>query len=377
VNLTVRSLPTTDHLAWVREVSPEHSISFLQTPAWGQVKTDWRHESIGWFNGQELVAAALVLHRAIPRLGRTLTYLPEGPAIAAVRPEIPTKQWVEPLLNYLRSTKAFSVKMGPPLVSRHWEADTIKNAIADSSIHRLSEITADYTDERALQVAAELLATGWTQRTAQAGFADVQPRYVFQLDLSGKSLDELAAGFSQEWRRNIRKAEASGVQVREGSRDDLATFHQVYIETAARDGFRPRPVTYFERMWDALRAEDAQRLRLFLAEHNGITVAATTLATVGRHAWYSYGASTTASRAVRPSHATQWAMIQAAHAAGCHTYDLRGISDTVSEHDPLFGLIRFKVGTGGRAVEYIGEFDYPLNRVLHRAVGAYLNRRTG
>ena len=68
-------------------------------------------------------------------------------------------------------------------------------------------------------------------------------------------------------------------------------------------------------------------------------------------------------------------MISDAHAVGAHVYDLRGISDTLDESDPLFGLIRFKVGTGGEAVEYIGEWDYPINKLLHRGFKWYLGRR--
>ena len=33
------------------------------------------------------------------------------------------------------------------------------------------------------------------------------------------------------------------------------------------------------------------------------------------------------------------------------------------------------VGTGGQAVEYLGEWDYPLNPVLHKAFQLYLARR--
>ena len=56
-------------------------------------------------------------------------------------------------------------------------------------------------------------------------------------------------------------------------------------------------------------------------------------------------------------------------------YDLRGITDTLDTNDPLFGLIQFKVGTGGEAVEYVGEWDYPLNRLLHTAFTYYMGRR--
>ncbi|MEJ7755159.1 MAG: peptidoglycan bridge formation glycyltransferase FemA/FemB family protein [Nocardioidaceae bacterium] len=96
---------------------------------------------------------------------------------------------------------------------------------------------------------------------------------------------------------------------------------------------------------------------------------------MGEHAWYSYGASTTAKREVRGSNAVQWQMIRDAMAAGATVYDLRGITDTLDADDSHIGLIQFKVGTGGEAVEYAGEWDLPINRVLYAAFAAYLKRR--
>jgi lipid II:glycine glycyltransferase (peptidoglycan interpeptide bridge formation enzyme) len=99
------------------------------------------------------------------------------------------------------------------------------------------------------------------------------------------------------------------------------------------------------------------------------------MVTVGRHAWYSYGASSNEGRDVRPSNAIQWAMIRDALARGCAVYDLRGISDTLDPDDHLFGLIQFKLGTGGYAQEYLGEWDLPLRPVLAKAFDVYLSRR--
>ncbi|MDR3034565.1 MAG: peptidoglycan bridge formation glycyltransferase FemA/FemB family protein, partial [Kitasatospora sp.] len=48
---------------------------------------------------------------------------------------------------------------------------------------------------------------------------------------------------------------------------------------------------------------------------------------------------------------------------------------TLDEEDHLFGLIQFKVGTGGQAAEYLGEWDYPLNKLLHKALDLYMSRR--
>ena len=49
--------------------------------------------------------------------------------------------------------------------------------------------------------------------------------------------------------------------------------------------------------------------------------------------------------------------------------------DTLDPDDSHVGLIQFKVGTGGEAVEYAGEWDLPLNRALYKAFDLYMRRR--
>jgi lipid II:glycine glycyltransferase (peptidoglycan interpeptide bridge formation enzyme) len=366
----VRPISSDEHLAFVTDAEG----SFLQTPAWATVKAEWQHESLGWFHDEALVGAGLVLSRSLPRLGRSLAYLPEGPVVdwsAYTAAEV-----TEPLLDHLRRRKAFSVKIGPQTVTRRWSAATVKAAIADGTAERLSDVPPDSTPEEARRLVDELRLLGWRrEETSGAGFGDFQPRYVFQVPLAGRTLDEVFAGFNQLWRRNVRKADKAGVDVATGGADDLHRFHEVYVATAHRDGFTPRPLAYFERMWHAMTDEDADRIRLYLAHHDGDLLAATLTVRVGGRVWYSYGASADHKRDLRPSNAVQWRMISDAHAAGAHVYDLRGISDTLRPDDPLFGLIQFKLGTGGEAVEYAGEWDYPLNRTLHRAFQLYLARR--
>jgi lipid II:glycine glycyltransferase (peptidoglycan interpeptide bridge formation enzyme) len=163
--------------------------------------------------------------------------------------------------------------------------------------------------------------------------------------------------------------------VRRGTADQLPDFHKLYVETAERDHFRPRPLSYFQTMFNALLAEDPDRIRLYLADHEDDLVAATTWVRVGQHTWYSYGASSTAKREVRGSNAIQWQMILDAMEAGATIYDLRGITEGLEADDPHLGLIQFKVGTGGEAVEYLGEWDLPLNPLLYKAFDLYMKRR--
>lgn len=381
MTLTVRTISADQHARWLRS---QGSVSFLQLPSWTQVKVGWRGESVGWFDGDRMVGAALVLHRPVPKVRRrSLAYVPEGPVLNwdQTSPWSVT-EWLAPFLEHCRSVGAFQVKMGPPVAARRWEAPTVKAALADAETgtapDSLGSIKADWHCANALHLTEALRAGGWQQESSGgAGFGDVQPRFVYCVPLEDRSLDDVFAGFNQQWRRNIRKSEKSGVQVRLGTREDLAAFHAVYVETAERDRFTPRGQVYFERMWDALNSADDgyHELTLHLAEYEGHLAAATIMIRVGDHAWYSYGASTTADRDVRPSNALQWHMITRAHEAGCTVYDLRGISATLDPDNHLIGLVRFKVGSGGYAQEYVGEWDYPLRPMWARAYATYQQRR--
>jgi lipid II:glycine glycyltransferase (peptidoglycan interpeptide bridge formation enzyme) len=369
--LSVREITPAEHLAFLRD---QDSVSFLQTPAWGEVKSEWQRESIGWFDGGgRLVGAALVLYRRLPRLKRSLAYLPEGPVIDWAAEDL--DDWLTVMTRHLRARGAFGIRMGPPVVTRRWSAATVKKAIADGSPRRLGDVPPDAAEETGARVLSLLRAEGWRPLAADEGFSVGQPQYVFQVPLQGRSEEDVLAGMNQLWRRNIKKAAKSGVEVTQGTREDLPEFHRIYAETAQRDGFTPRPLAYFQKMFDVLLAEDPDRIRLYLARHEGDLVAATTWVRVGDHTWYSYGASTTHKRDVRGSNAVQWRMIQDAMSAGASVYDLRGITDTLDENDPHIGLIQFKVGTGGEAVEYAGEWDLPISRPLYKAFDLYMRRR--
>ncbi|MGW5760297.1 lipid II:glycine glycyltransferase FemX [Streptomyces tendae] len=403
VSPTVRPISAAEHLAFVRA---QRSVSFLQTPAWGRVKTEWRSESLGWYDGPRLVGAGLVLHRPVPRLQRyTLAYLPEGPVIDWTGD---VAAWLDPLAAYLKARGAFAIRLGPPVRTDVWSADQVKEGIADASTRRLTDVNAHWTDPVGAGVTGRLRDAGWLPQSPEDGFGVGHPQFKYELPLAGRTEDDLFKGMNQLWRRNIRKAAKEGVEVTAGrvtgeqitdgrdtggrgparrgmagreadgqgvSGEDLHAFHELYVHTAERDRFTPRPLRYFETMFAVLGAEDPERVGLYLARHRGDLVAATVMVRVGTHAVYAYGASSTEKREVRGSNACQWAMIRDALAAGCDVYDLRGITPTLDADDPHVGLVQFKVGTGGQAVRYVGEWDLPLRPLVYRTFDLYMKRR--
>jgi lipid II:glycine glycyltransferase (peptidoglycan interpeptide bridge formation enzyme) len=373
--LTVRTIPPAEHLDFVRK---QRSASFLQTPAWAQVKSEWRAESLGWFDSSdELVGVALVLYRQMPKLKRYLAYIPEGPVIDWENCDL--DRWLAPMTFHLSRKGAFGVRMGPPVITRRWSAEDVKKGVADESVSRLTEVPPADRSQAGARVVSQLRELGWRPQAVEGGFAAGQPQYNFQIPLTGRTEDEVLKGMNQLWRRNIKKAAKAGVEVSRATTDDLderlREFHDLYKHTAERDHFTPRPLSYFQTMFRALLAEEPDRIRLYLARHEGDLVAATIWVRVGGHTWYSYGASSTEKREVRGSNAAQWAMIQDSLACGADVYDLRGITDTLDSDDPHVGLIQFKVGTGGEAVEYAGEWDLPLQPLLYKAFDIYMKRR--
>ena len=115
----------------------------------------------------------------------------------------------------------------------------------------------------------QLRELGWRQQVAEGGFAAGQPQFVFQVPLvdadgKPKSEDDVLKGMNQLWRRNIKKAAKEGVATERVSPDrveaELKRFHDLYVHTARRDHFTPRPLSYFTTMFRALLTEDPDRI---------------------------------------------------------------------------------------------------------------------
>ncbi|MFI7399795.1 lipid II:glycine glycyltransferase FemX [Streptomyces sp. NPDC049541] len=370
----VREITREEHLAQLRQ---HPDASHLQIPEWGDVKPDWQAESIGWFEGSTMAAAALVLYRPLPGTRRCLAYLPDGPTIDWHHPRL--ERLLDPLVAHVEERGAFSLRIGPPLVVRHWEAAGVAAGIADPDVRHLHDLPADGLDAYALDVAERLGRLGWRrcEEDEGSGFGLGQPRYGCHIPLAGRSVDELRGALAPHWEQSLRTSELGRVRVGWGAAADLPEFHRLYTATAGRDGFKSRPPDYFRRMWKALNAEDEDRLRLYLAEYDGEVLSAALMINVGSRAWHSYAASGRRGRELRPSSALLWRMLCDARAAGATTYDLRSVTPVLTGNR-LLNRLRFKTGAGGRAVEYLGEWELPVGsrgKVLQRALGAYLGRR--
>lgn len=315
------------------------SGDLMQSWEWGEVKSrhgDWQPVRIvGEDDAGQIAAAASMLIRRIPRTGRTIAYVSRGPVLDTTNAEL-VREFTRGLRQSASARGAILLKIDPPV--------PVEDRVSEENIRR----------------------AGFRPISDPTGFGGTQPKCVMQLDLH-PSEDDLLGGFKPKWRYNIRLAEKKGVRVKaDCSREDLAVFYKLYKVTAERDRFIPRPLSYFEALWDVLVPQGYGKL--FLTFYEGVPLSGAFDFVFGDRAWYVYGASSSEHRNLMPNHLMQWEMIKWAKSLACRWYDFRGVSPRrgVSEEDDhLQGLNRFKEGFSPRYVEYIGEYDLPLSPVWY------------
>ena len=301
---------------------------FMQTPEWGTVKSAWKWEAVIEKNPDgQIVGAMAVLIRRVPGLPFSLMYAPRGPVC-----DIRNREVFARLIGGVRALavkhKAYLFKIDPDVVA---------------------------TDKDFLSM---LSSFGFALHGDGKNFDDIQPRFVFRLNIAGKTEEEVFAGFQSKTRYNIRVAQKHGIEVKIMDKQALKEFVPIMRETGNRDGFATRPIEYFERMLDAF----GEHARLYMAYYQGIPVAGTIALQYGDKVWYLYGASSNTYRNLMPNYLLQWEMIRWAVETGCRIYDFRGVSGDLSPDNPLYGLYRFKKGFNGDFTEFCGEFDLVLNK---------------
>jgi len=175
--------------------------------------------------------------------------------------------------------------------------------------------------------------------------------------------EAIFAAMKTKTRYNIRLAGRKGVSVLNGSREMLPLFHNLYMQTAKRNGFYPGG-TYHH--FDALFSTPVQykgltEIIFLIAARGPDILAGAIIAISGRQAIYLYGASSNERRNLMGSYALHWEAIKLVRAKGCLTYDMGAVSPGPDSGHPFCGMYRFKTGFGGKIVHRDGTWDYPLN----------------
>ena len=315
---------------------------FMQTSLWAKQKPEWAWAALARRNDAgEIIGSLSFLIRKVPKLPFTLMYGCRGPVCDPEDLDT-ARDLLAASKRLARRFRAYAIKIDPDIPVGEPSA-TMDRALRDNGFRRLD---------------------------SGKNFEGAQPKFVFRLNIEGKTADELMAAFESKTRYNIRLAVRKGVVVKNVGQAGVGDFARLMVETGLRDNFTVRQESYFANMLTNL-GEHARLYMAYIPDEAGegeIPIAGTLAIHWGDKVWYLYGASSNAHRNYMPNYLLQWTMIQWAVELGCRVYDFRGVSGDLDESNPLYGLYRFKKGFNGDFTEFMGEYDYVISPLIDKGV---------
>ena len=329
----MKLLEEKDKLIYKKFLESHERCNFQQSLEWGNVKTNWKKEVILSEDENGNIQGSLcVWIRKIPIFGN-LMYAARGP-VCDIHNEKVLKDLTEGAKELAKKYNAFVLRIEPDIL----KTDEKYREIIKKYGYKIKDDSKDFKDE-------------------------IQPRFVFRLNLKGKTEDEVFQEFHQKTRYNIRLATKKGVVIKEAKKEDLKDFHKIMVETGERDNFIIRSLEYFEKMYDELAPN---HMKLLMAYYEEKPIAGIIPIMYGNKTWYLYGASSNSYRNLMPNYLLQWTMIKQAIQNGCEMYDFRGVSGVVDENHPQYGLYRFKKGFNAEFTEFIGEVYLPFKPFIYK-----------
>ena len=175
-----------------------------------------------------------------------------------------------------------------------------------------------------------------------------------RLDLT-KTTEDLRKGMRPHWRRYLRVAEKSDLEIVEGPADALfEEFIKIYRELVSRKAFaEPNDIREFRSIQE--RLPQNLKMKILLCRANDKLCAGLICSAIGDTAFYLYGATSNTGLKTRGSYLLHWKLIEWLKDAGIKTYDLHGINPASNP-----GTYKFKAdlcGSNGQDVHFLGQFD--------------------
>lgn len=352
--------------------------SFMQTPEIAKYREEngWTVYYLAAKNSGEIKAATMLVAKPT-FLGKSTFIAPGGPLLDLEDQPL-TEYFMRSLKKYIKSHNGYLLQISPYYETRELDrhGDPIENGFNhQGSIKNLKNL-------------------GFIEQKDPS-----QPKYMYALNLDGKTPEELMSDFKSNTRGHIRKAEKMGVKVRELKREELNIFKQITESTSIRREFEDKPLSYYEQMYDLFvprkeamfliaEAENAASETVLRQREQEERSAARNDGPAQARRGNSVSASTPLSAAMfilygsevvylfsgsdeeymkdyNAQYELQWYMIRYAAEHGYKRYNFYGIHGLPREGQ-TDGVYEFKKGFGGQVLEYIGTWELPVDLKFYK-----------
>lgn len=338
---------------WDDFLSKHPQAHILQSAAWGELKSEFGWEVYRLYSGD--VAAQILIRRLA--LGFKLAYLAKGPVGG------------DRLFSSLREGE------------KQEKDENIDRLMQEIDRLCREQHCAFLKVEPDIWEATPFSQGGDIPKGFQFSQHAIQPPRTIILDIRG-SEEQVLDRMKQKTRYNIRLSSKKGMTVSPST--DILSFTKILDITSQRDGFGVHSREYYSKVFDLFHPKD--EAELFMAAHEGQTLAGLMVFIRGKRAWYFYGGSSQVKRDLMPNYLLQWEAMRWARAHGCTEYDLWGVPDfneqTLEDNflkrsDGLWGVYRFKRGFGGKVMRSVGPFDRVYNAPIYRLYNLWVRRKDG
>lgn len=391
------------------EFEQNHELgSFYQTVKWGKLKetNGWHYYLVGVKENKKIIAVALILKKnVLSKL--SILYSPRGFLLDYNNHKL-LNFFTKNIKKFAKKHHAIFVKIDPAIIykERNKNGDLVSNGI-------------DNTD-----IVNSLKKLGFKHN----GFIDVgnlQPRFVFTLDLRNKSLDDIYNNMKITTKQRIKNYNNFGIKTRVMKKDELNKFKDVMEKTSQRRKFIDRPLEYYKNMLDIFKEDikilfaeinldeylnnlkkrkeeeeiklnnimediktrknynikktnnkineiqiiiDSLDKKINIANNmkkdgNVVLLGALMFIFHGKEVLSLFGGAYGEYRDFMPAYMLNWDMIKYAKEHDYAKYNFYGISDVFNnKNENMYGLFEFKKGFDGVVEEYIGEFNLIVSK---------------
>ena len=291
-----------------------------------------------------LIAAAMLVAKPT-FLGKSTYVCPGGPLLDLENTEL-TRFFFKHLKSYIKSHNGYILHIDPyyELIERDRSGEPVANG---------------FNHQKALK---NLKSLGFIPTTS------TQPKYLFTLNLTNRTPDQLFADLKRNTRNHVRKAEKMDVKIRELKREELNIFKQITESTSHRRHFEDRPLSYYEQMYDLFHPRS--EVKFLLAEVDNIPLSAAMFILYGNEVVYLFsGSDEHYMKDYNAQYLIQWHMIKYAAEHKFKTYNFYGIQGLPDKSHKDYGIYDFKKGfttdATGRVIELIGSYELGVNQPFY------------
>ena len=369
--------------------------TFLSAKEIGKLreKRNWKVNYVGLKEQNKIYGAAMLLSRK-KKFNMYEFYSPRGFLIDYNNKDL-LDTFTKEVSKYIKEKKGYILRIDPYIINQERDRDgnIIENGVNNK------------------EIIDNLKNIGFKKVPAKN---KEQVSWMFSLDLEGKTEEEILNEMKPNTRNIIRKAEKSGITIKELSFDELPKFNNIIKDTGKRRHFTTRNKDYYEDMYNLFHPKNevkyyvselnlkdyVEKLTTEKQEKQGklekttkvgkkeelkkdiislenkildaesirkktnsdiITLSGSMFMLIQPEIIYLSSGNYEEYMKFNSQYLLQWELIKYGIKNGFKKHNFYGIPENINEKPDNYGIYEFKKGFNGYVEELIGEYELPLS----------------